>query len=245
MAGFINVPGSEFSVQLPGLYFAFNFNAQFFISLLAAGLTATGTDWLVREHPSFDGKYTIQHWLLPTLTAWVIGLVLFQQPTGFAWWVIFGVGGITLVLVLMAEYIVIDPNDALQIPATIGITALSFALLLILMISIRFNESRLFILVPTITIAAGLTSLRTLYLRLHGRWAYVQTVVIAIIIGQFSAALNYLPIDPISFGLFLLGLAYALTSMMGSFLEEKRWQQTIVEPTFVLFIIWGIAYFVS
>ncbi len=241
LANFVQIPGQVINIQLPGLFLSFNLDTEFFVSLLVIGLTAAGTDWLVRVHPHFEGQYTIQHWLLPTLTAWAIGVVLFQQPIGITWWVMFGLGGLALILVLLAEYIVIDPDASLQIPATVGITALSFALLLILMISIRANESRLFVLVPAVTVAVGLTSLRTLHLRLKGEWAYLPTILIAVLVGQISAALNYLPLKPIPFGLFLLGPAYALTSFMGGLLEQKRWQQIITEPVFVLLFLWIVA----
>jgi len=244
LAGFVSLPAQDLALQLPGFYLEIQINVQVVIAFLVAGLSATGVDWLVRDHPGFREKYTFQHWLLPALTAWAIGMALFQQPFGNQWWAIFVVGGGALILVLIAEYTVVDPTDVRQFPATIGLIALSFALYLILIITIRAIETRLFILLPTIFLATGLTSLRTLHLRLQGRWAFTHTAVIAIIIGQLSAALNYLPIEPVTFGLVLLGPAYALTSLVGGFLAGRNWRQAIGEPIFVLVIIGGIAIFV-
>jgi len=241
LTGFISFPARDFAIQLPGIFLEFQLNSQIIITLIVAGLTATGADWLVREHPSFQEKYSIQHWLLPALVAWVIGLILFQQPFSLLWWIIFAVGGTTLILVLVAEYIVIDPEDVRHIPAVIGLTAISFALFLTLAITTRSAETRLFLLVPTISIGCGLSSLRALHLRLHQRWAFTATVVIAILIGQLSAALNYLNIEPVTFGLVLLGPAYASTSLVGGLLENKAWNQVIVEPAVVLGIVWGFA----
>jgi hypothetical protein len=242
LAGFVSLPTQDLALQLPGFYLEFQINLQFVISLLVAGLSATGTDWLVRGHPQFQEKYTIHHWLLPALSAWVIGMVLFQQPFGLLWWITFIFGGGALTLVLIAEYIVVDPTDVRQFPATIGLIALSFALLLTLVITIRAVESRLFILVPTIVLASGLTSLRTLYLRLQSRWVFTPTVVIAILMGQLSAALNYLPIEPVTFGLAILGPTYALTSFFSSLMSGNKWRQAIVEPIFVLIVVGGIAF---
>jgi hypothetical protein len=241
LAGFITIPSRDFSIQLPGLFLVFQFNNQIVIAFFVAGLTATGADWLVREHPAFKERFTIQHWLLPALSAWVIGLILFQHPFGILWWIIFAVGGTILILILVAEYIMVDPEDVRHIPSVIGLTAISFALFLTLSITIRAAETRLFLLVPTISIACGLSSLRTLHLRLHKRWAFTSTAVIAIMIGQLSAALNYLRIAPVPFGLILLGPAYALTSLIGGVLERKYWRQIIAEPIFVLVIVWGFA----
>jgi hypothetical protein len=242
LAGFFSFPARDFSFQFLGIFLEFQLNVQVVIALFVAGLTATGADSLVRDHPSFKGKTTIQHWLLPALVAWVIGLILFQQPFSILWWIIFGVGGLILILVLVAEYIVVDPDDTRHIVAVIGLTAISFALFLMLAITIRAAEIRLFLLVPTITFGCALSSLRALHLRLHQRWAFTATIVIAIIIGQMSAAFNYINIEPITFGLALLGPAYALTSLIGGLLEKKNWRQIIFEPVIVLCLVWGLAF---
>lgn len=241
LAGFINLPSRDFGLQLPGLFLGFQLNAQVVIALLVSGLTASGADLMVREHPSFQERFSIQHWLLPALTSWALGLILFQQPFSILWWIALTVGGATLILVLIAEYIMVDPEDVRSLPAVIGLTAVSFALFLTLAITIRASETRLFLLFPTITLACGLTSLRALHLRLQKRWVFTPTLVIAVVIGQLSAALNYLDVKPIAFGLILLGPAYALTSLIGGIMERKDWRQTIIEPVFVLAIVWGSA----
>ena len=135
----------------------------------------------------------------------------------------------------------IDPDDSRSIPAIIGLTAISFALFLVLAITIRASEVRLFFLLPTIATASFLTSLRTLHLRLQHKWLYLHSAIIAISITQLSAALNYIQIEPVSFGLVLLGPAYALTSFIGALTEKKSWRVAIIEPVFVLGIVWGIA----
>jgi hypothetical protein len=241
LAGFISFPALDYAIQLPGIFLEFQINAQMIITLFVAGLTATGADWLVREHPSFQEKFSIQHWLLPALVAWVLGLILFQQPFSLLWWLLFAVGGATLILVLIAEYIVVDLEDVRHIPAVIGLTSISFALFLTLAITIRAAGTRLFLLVPTIAIGCGLSSLRALHLRLHQKWAFTATLVIAVVIGELSAAFNYLNIEPVTFGLLLLGPAYAATSMVGSLLENRPWNQVLVEPIIVLIIAWGFA----
>jgi hypothetical protein len=241
LAGFVSFPSRELAVQLPGVYINFQLNAQVIISIFVAGLTASGAEWLIREHPSFQEKYSVQHWLLPALVAWVIGLILFQQPFSILWWIIFAVGGTILILVLFAEYIVVDPEDVRHIPAVIGLTAIAFALFLTLAITLRAAEIRLFLMVPAISLGCGLASLRALHLRLYKRWAFTATLVISIIVGQISAALNYLNIEPVNFGLVLLASAYSLTSLVGGLLEKKNWRQVILEPIVVVVVIWGIS----
>jgi len=245
LASFLDIPGRELSVQLPGLYLEFQFNTRTLIAILVAGLTATGADWMLRDHPALGNKKTIQHWFLPALTALVIGLPLSQMPLGPLWWVGFFVAGIILMLVLIAEYIVVDPSDVRHAPATMMLTAISFALFLALAVALRSADLRLFLILPALALAGGLVCLRTLNLRLLGKWAFIPSVITALFIGQLTAAFHYWPISPVSYGLILLGPAYAITSLFSSLLEGETFRQAIVEPAIVLIIIVGAAIWIS
>ncbi|MCL4559375.1 MAG: hypothetical protein M1281_02015 [Chloroflexi bacterium] len=238
---FVNIPERELSISLPGIYLVFKLNFPTIISVVAAGLAATGMDWLLRDHPGLGKQTTYQHLLLPSLTALVIGAPLNTLGVSLQWWIVFAMGAVLLVLVFIAEYIVVDVADVRQPPAAAGLTALSFALFLILAIALRAAGSRLYLLLPALVPAAGLVSLRTLYLRLGGRWSFAWAIGIALVIGQIATALHYWPVPPVPFGLILLGPAYALTSAVGEF-EAGRWKRSkVVEPAIMLIIIWGIA----
>jgi hypothetical protein len=238
---FVNLPEKAFSIQLPGIFLEYNFNIRTLVVLIAAGLTASGTDWLLRDHPALKGRNTIEHILLPALTAWVIGIPLFQLPFGVAWWAVFAIGGVLLTLVLVAEYIVVDPEDVRHAIASAGLTAVSYALYLILAIVLRSAGVRLFLLLPALTLAAALVSLRTLHLRLIGQWKIWETIVIALVVGQIAAALQYWPLSPVAFGLAVLGPAYALTSLIGGLEEGEPVRQAVIEPLIVMGVICGAA----
>ena len=241
LSNLVQLPGRELAIQLPGFYLAVQVDVHTFVALLVAGLTATGADWLLRDHPALGKKSTLEHWLLPALTAWVISLPLGQLPLGPVWWVGFTLGGALLVLVLVAEYIAVDPDDVRQPVAAAGLTALSFSLYLALVVALRYAGGRLFLMLPALTLAAGLISLRTLRLRLHGQWAFAPAGISALLIGQFAAALYYWPLSPVAFGLALLGPAYALTSLIANLAEGEAYGQAVIEPAVVLALVWGAA----
>lgn len=239
---FVDLPGRELDLQLPGFYLAVQLNMQTLVAFLAAGLTASGTDWLLRDHPAIKSGATVQHWLLPALTAWVIGMPLFQLPLGTLWWAAFAFGGALLMLVMVAEYIAVDVQDVRYPAAAAGITAVSFALYLMLAIVIRSLELRLFLVLPALALAGSLVSLRTLHLRLNGQWKLLECALLTAIVVQIAAALHYWPISPISFGLAVLGPAYALTSLISSLSEGESIRQAFVEPLLALFLLWGGAF---
>ena len=240
-AGFINVPARELSAQLPGFYLEIQINTQTIISLLVVGITASGTDWLLRSHPSSPNRPLMQHLLIPALTAWVIGVPLNQQILGLYWWLGIFLGGGTLILVLMAEYAVVDPNDSNYTLASIGLTTVAYALFFLLCVTLKVSELRLFLLVPTLTLVVALISLRSLQLRLRGKRAYQATGIIALIMAQITIAIYYLPFSPIAFGLILLGLAYGLINLFGNLGEGKAWKETVIEPLVVLAVFWALA----
>lgn len=237
LARFIDFPAREFEFSFIGIYLPIEINANTIVSLLVAGLTAAGADWMLRDHPSLGKQNPLEHWLLPALTAWVIGFPLSQLPLGLLWWAGFALGGVLLVLVLVAEYIAVDQNDIRQPVAAAGLTALSFALYLMLAIAMRYSGERLILVLPALTIAAWLVSLRTLHLRLRGKWALIQAGVIALCSAQITAALHYLPLSPVSFGLLLLAPTYSLTSLIANLAEDEPVRQAVIEPLLVLSIL--------
>ncbi len=241
LARFIHQPGWELAVQLPGIYLSVPLNVQVLVAFVIAGLTAIGADWLLRDHPALRRRRTVEHWLLPALTAWVIGLPLFQLPLSLIWWVGFALGGALLILVIVAEYIVVDPEDARRGMATAGLTAVSFALFLTLAAALRYAGLRLFLLLPTLGLAAGLVSLRALRLRLPQQWAFLPAGLVALVSMQIGAGLHYWPLSPVSFALVLLGPAYAMTTLFGNLAEGELPRQAVVEPGIVLLVIWGAA----
>ena len=190
---------------------------------------------------SYAVRNLFQHWLLPALTAWVIGVPLNSLAVGLQWWAVFAFGGLLLVLVLIAEYIAVDPYDTLHGPAAIGLTAVSYALLLILTIALVAAGTRLYIFLPALTIAIFLVTIRSLYLRLAGRWYFGWSIGISLVIAQVAMALHYWPLSPLRFGLVILGLAYALASVAGSVEEGRPGKALWVEPVVMLVVLWGIA----
>ncbi|MBN1148893.1 MAG: hypothetical protein JXA78_16655 [Anaerolineales bacterium] len=242
LSNFINLPGQELALQLPGFYLSAQIDEQTIVGLLIAFLTASGANWMLRDHPALGERSTFEHWLLPALTAWVIALPLSQLPLGLLWWAGFALGGISLILVLLAEYITIDPQDAWHPPAAAGLTAMSFALYLVLAAALSFAGMRLFLLLPILSLAAGLVSLRSLRFRLHDQWAFIPAGVTALVVAQIAAPLHYWPVSPVAFGLAVLGPAYALTSLTSDLAEGEPLRGAIAEPLVVLMLVWLAAF---
>ena len=233
----INTPGFTLTLQLPGFYFAYPLTLSAAMTVMATGLTATGMNWLLLSHPSLQGD-TIEHWLLPTLTTFIIGVSLGVLPFGTLWWIGLFIGAGILVSIFVAEYASVDTGAPTYALASAALIALSYALFLMLIIALRAAGTRLFLIAPAVFIAAGLVTLRTLHLRLNGRWEFSWTLGIALACTQTAAGVHYWPISPLQFGLILLGPLYALITLASNLSEDVPLRRAALEPGMLLAAAW-------
>jgi hypothetical protein len=248
---FITLPGWELSVRPLGILLSLRFNVQTLVPLLVAGLMAAGTSWLLSDHPALGDEPGQaqripgpEHWLLPAVVAWVISIPLAQLPAGPLWLLGLAIGGGLLVLILASEYIAIDAEDLRQPFAEAILTAISFAAYLLLAIALRAAETRLYLLIPALAITSAVVSLRTWHLRLGGEWAWIEAGLVLVIVGQVAAALHYWPLPPLSYGLAVLGPAYALTNLVTGMAQGDTFRQALAGPLVVLGITWGAAWWI-
>jgi len=238
---FVQLPVREAQLQLPGIFVSFTLGFSTLNALLAALLAGLGSDWLLRAHPRYQAARGASHWLLPALTALVIGVPLNNLEVGLAWWAVFAFGGFLLAGVCAAEYIASDPADPRRAPVSAVLSAVSFALVLVLAVALRGAGLRLFLIIPALTGAVFLTVLRTLYLRLGERWVWTWSLGIALVTGEMAAGLYYWPVSPLQYGLILLGPAYALTSLAAALEEGRAGAALWIEPALMLAALWGLA----
>ena len=212
--------------------------------MLAAAVTAAGMGWLLETHPSIGKGEVQEHWLLPTLTAFIIGVLLDNLPAqGTVWWAGLAVGGFLLVAVFLAEYVAVDPGAPTYALAAAGLIALSYTLFLLFVIALQLASVRLFLSVPAIVVAAGLVTLRTLHLRLGGKWDFSWSVGVSIVTAQLAAGLHYWPLSPLQSGLILLGPLYGLTALAYSLSQDIPFRSAFAEPAIILGGLWAAAVF--
>lgn len=225
-----------FTVFGVGLDFILDFNT--IITLLTVILAAAGMDWLIQSHPHKDDYQThwayIRHWIVPILTTLVIGIALNTFSGEVVWWVIYGLGSLLLIAVLVSEYNIIAVSHDLSHPlAAIGLTGLSFALFLLLSITIYAAELRLVFRLPILSISAMMVVSRTFYLR-SGKWQLIWALVISMLLGQLVIGFQYLPLNPTQASVILVGVTYGLTSIVMGVKESRDRWSFWTEPVIML-----------
>ncbi len=236
----IQSPSFTVTLSLPGFYFALPLTLGTFMTILAAALAAAGMDWLTRSHPVLGGT-NIEHLMLPTITTFVIGASLSLLPNNLIWWTGFAFSAVLLLIVFLAEYITINPSAPSYALARAGLTALAYALFLILAASLRFSGARMVVLIPAAFLVAALISLRILHLDGTDRWDFPWAIGIGIICAQIGAGLHYWPLTPVQFGLALTGPLYGLTMLSVSLAENIPLRRAVVGPAIIVGVAWAFA----
>lgn len=238
---FVQIPAQSIVIRLPWVVFNYDLDFGTVVSILVAFLAAFGADWLIQTHPNKGSQSFIHHSLVPALTAWVIGVPLSFLEVGIEWWMVVALGGTLLAFILVAEYLVVDTNSASHLPASLGLTAISFALFLVLAIALQSSGVRLFLLLPALTVTIFFLVSRSFYLRTAGDWNWFWSLGITLFIGQIALGLHYLPIRPLSFGLVLVGIAYPLTLLIIAHKEGKRGINLFIEPLVLIIFLFFLA----
>ena len=241
LARLIPTKGFSLEVQFPLLPFAVTLDIKTLMGLLTAGLAATGMDWLLRGHPSLNGRLTFQWWFLPTLTTFVISVPLSILPEGQTWWIGFVISGVLIFFVFLAEYVVVDPDAPYYTLSVAGLTAISYTLFFVLSIALSSSGVRLFILLPALFVASTLTSLRILHLWMSGKWDFAWSLGIGLVSIQLAAGLHYWPLTPVQFGLLLIGPLYAVVNLAINLGESFSMRRAVLEPSIVAALCWGLA----
>ncbi|MFZ5881493.1 MAG: hypothetical protein ACOY0R_19165 [Chloroflexota bacterium] len=239
------LPAPEYTVslQLPGFYLAIPLTLNLGLTLLATLLTASGMDWVLRSHPGLRGRSSVEHWLLPTLTTLVVGATLTLVPDLAAWWMGMFISALLLLLVFLAEYIVVGPADSRYALARAGLTALAYALFLILAVFLRLAGARLFVLAPALFVGAGLIALRILYLDGANRWDFPWASGIGLVCAQLGAGLHYWPMTSLQMALALTGALYALTTLSVNVADGLPPRRASVGPLLILAVTWTASAF--
>lgn len=242
----VSFPKQNISFVVFSVLYEFVLDFSTLITILTAILAAAGIDWLIQSHPdqkqSNQRWATVRHWILPVLTTLVISVTLNTLRSGIFWWVIFGLGSLLLMAVFIAEYNVFMANDIRLPLAMIGLTALSFALYLLLAIALQSTNIRLYLQLPLLAVGAMMVFSRSFHLRL-GNWHVIWAIVNSLIITEIVVGLHYLPFTPIQFGLILVGTAYSLTSLVSAINEKRDGWAFWAEPIGMLTLMIVISLF--
>jgi hypothetical protein len=236
LSRFLDLPTRSYSTTLFGSPLGIELNGPVLMLVLVAALISAGSDTLIRSHPALAARpneRTAIHWILPGATAVVLGAALNELPTGPLWWLGLGLTALALMLVLVAEYTVVDRADPAWDLAALGLTALAYTLALILFALLRSLGARALISASIGGLVAMALAWRLFTLkRAAPARATLQAALVGLIVAEAIWAINYWRVVPGSAGLlamipFYLAVGLAQQHLMGS-LTRRIWLEYVI-----------------
>lgn len=245
IAQFIDIPPTNSSLSIGGLIIPYGLNYSTLVTFAVAGLTASGTDWILRDHPTLEKRSTVPHLLLPSLSAWILNIVLNSMEESPYRWAILVVGGIFLFAVILAEFNAIYPEDYRRPVSSALLSAISYAMILAMTVSLEASNQRLILALPAVALGTFILSMRILQLNLPEQWPLLASAGCTLVTVQLATALHYLPVTPLSFGLILLGALYALINLVINLSQDVPLNRAGLEATISVLIIWLVAIWIN
>ena len=251
LARFLVLPARAVTATLFGSALGFELSGPFVMMVFAAGLISAGSELLIRGHPQFAGRparRTVIHWILPGATALVLGSALNHTPTDQMWWLGLAGSVVALVVVLIAEYLVVDPADPRHDAAALALSALAYLLTLILFILLRHLGARAWVSALIGGGVAAALALRLFALKLAPLWrSAFYAGVVGLICAEVIWALSPLALPAIAAALlalvpFYLCQGLAEHHVLGR-LTRRVWIEygAVGSLLLILALVWGRA----
>lgn len=203
-----------------------------------------GTDSIIRSHPKIHLHamgYSLTFWILPSLIT--LGASLFLRLISGGFWLVAGLAitGVLLVIVMLAEYHTVDPEDdkfaisRLVLNLATYITAFSLYAA-IYSTKVRSLQSATSILIISFLLALEL--FRDTEATVRRTWLYA--LVVGLIVGETTWGLNYWAISGLGGGVFLLLVFYTVSGMIQNYFSGKLNKSVLLEYSAVTAVAFAI-----
>jgi hypothetical protein len=218
----VNLPTLPFEFGVAGLLIRIEVNRAVVLVGLAAAVTVAGADWLARSHPRGPrGRARLEHVIIPGLATLATGAILTRLEPGPALWVGLALAAGLLLAVLVAEFVVIDPQDPRRMTASIGLAALAQILLTGVYFALFGLGVRAFFSIPVSLMATAAVAWRLLRLRIPESHQALYALAIGAGVAELTWGLYYLPLAAIQPALILGLLAYLAIQTTVSLLRQR------------------------
>lgn len=225
------------------------------IGLLTAAM-ALGAAIIFRQHPAMQGEPAFELvalWPLPTLTVSLAALLLRRTASGTLWVGGIAFTGLLLYALFRLEYVCLSVKQSLSMvrPMDQPVIASSWAewtlqvvaylLALIYLVLIYRARLRTLLSAPAILVVAGLLALRLLRDPASGwRRGGTCALVVGLILGEATWALNYWPGRSIVGGVLLFLVFYVFIGLARRGLEDRLTSSALLEYGIVALLGLGL-----
>jgi VanZ family protein len=230
---FMQLPTWTHEVTVLGSPLTISVSQTVLMAALLIGITCSGTDVIVRSHPTarrIEARYSFVTWTLPALTVLLATVLLPQAPTRLYRLAGLVLTGLILTLVISAEYYTVDPSDRRYLAARLSLNAWAYLLALMSFVIIYSPKARSLLSATAVTVVATLLALELLRGagRGFGRTA-LYALIAGLITGEIIWAMNYWRIGGVTGGLLLLLGFYVAAGLANQQLQDRLTRRVLIE----------------
>jgi len=229
----LDFPVQTANIMLFGSPLEIDSPRQWLMVVLLGGMAMTGTDAVIRAHPSLPTRrvnFLITFWALPGLLVVLATQTLGLAPSPVIWAVGLVVVGILLWTTIYTEFRQVSPRAATDLWPRLWRQFIGYAIALIFFIVIYQTRSRSAASATSIVLIGSMVALSLLRqtpAEIGKVWLFA--VIIGLSMGQITWALNYWRTGALNAGLLLFLLFYVLVGLaqqqlLGTLSRRTLWE---------------------
>ncbi len=238
---FIELPEQTWKLQPLGSPLEIRITGTWLLTALMVGLVCTGTNLILHGHPHLEenpGRPIYISWILPGIMAGLSAYLLSHIYIWPLWMLGLLVTGVSISLIVSAEYTVVSPRDSNYPRARLALNMLTYLLAFILIATIYQTRTRSLVTATLMLLTSALLALDLLSVAdTRFRRVVLFAGIVGLIIGESTWVLNYWQISAWAGGLFLLLIFYFATNVAHQYLLERLSMSALIEFTAVTIIV--------
>lgn len=238
---FIELPEHTWKLHPLGSPLEIHVTGAWLLIALMVGLVCTGTNLILHGHP-YLGKHLNKpiyiSWILPGIVAGLSAYALSGVSIWAVWVGILLLAGVSISLVISAEYNAVSPAAPDYPTARLALNMLAYLLAFVLFTVIYHTRTRSLVtatltLLTAIPLALDLLSAADAPMRRIFPFAGA----VSLIVGESTWALNYWQVSAWSGGLLLLLIFYVAINVVHQHLLERLKASTLIEFAVVAAVV--------
>ena len=230
---FIELPEHVYQVQALGSPLQIRASSTLLLVTLMVGLACTGTSLALHDHPllmEHSGRPIYIAWILPGLLAGLLAYLSTLAPTLLIWIGVLVLFGVTVGLTVSAEYATVSPDAPSYAAARLALNVLAYLLGFVLFVLIYQTRTRSLVTATLTLVTATLLGLDLLSVAdVPMRRMLPFSIIVGLIIGESTWALNYWQTSTWVGGLLLLLIFYVATNVAHQHLLQRLSMSTLFE----------------
>ncbi len=245
----VELPTRSATINFLGSALSINLSADSLLLVLMPVLTCAGVDWVLRDHPDVRAgeiPYLFPFWIAPGFAALTVAWLLTRIPTWPLWIAVLLIGVIAIATLVFAEYVGLSPYARGYAVARLLLTSVSYVIAFSIFTLVYSSRERSVISATLSAVVAFGLALDLMAPHIIGlSTASTFSLVVGLVVGESTWALNYWNLSNWSAGVLLLAVLYVMTGLAQQYFQDRLTRSVLFEfgvvAAIASFIAWQLA----